>query len=99
MIDLLILKGMDDGVDNIREASAEAMGNLMKVVSEKALHPFIEKLDKIKEAKVKDFYQNANTRPGVIQAAPVVIKKSPKGNSKQQLSVMFFFKILESAKG
>lgn len=81
MPDYFTLKGMDDGVDSIREASAEAMGNLMKLVSEKALHPYIEKLDKIKEAKVKDFYQKANDCPTSMKEAPVM-KKSPKRNSK-----------------
>lgn len=82
------LKGMDDGVDSIREASAESMGNLMKLVSEKALYPYIEKLDKIKEAKVKDFYQKAMDGSTSMQTAPAIVKKSPKPILKHAVLVI-----------
>ena len=75
---------MDDGEASIREASAEAMGNLMKLVSEKSLYPFIEKLDKIKEAKVKDYYKNASDSHNPV---PMVLTKSVKSVLKPQSSV------------
>jgi cytoskeleton-associated protein 5 len=82
---------MDDGEASTREASAEAMGTLMKLVSEKSLYPYIEKLDKIKEAKVKDYYQKASSSHNAIIAAPK-LKKSPKSVPKAQLSVRLIFK-------
>jgi hypothetical protein len=81
---------MDDSEPSTREAAAEAVGTLMKLVSEKSLYPYIEKLDKIKEAKVKDYYQKASGSNNAMNAAPLV-KKSPKSVPKPQLSVRLMF--------
>ncbi|ORY05948.1 ARM repeat-containing protein [Basidiobolus meristosporus CBS 931.73] len=64
----LFLKGLDDGDTNVRDAAAEGLGTLMKAVGEKVLSPFIEKLDKIKEAKVREYFEKAEVK--VVQAVP-----------------------------
>ncbi|ORX94275.1 ARM repeat-containing protein [Basidiobolus meristosporus CBS 931.73] len=74
----LFLKGLDDGDTNVRDAAAEGLGTLMKAVGEKVLAPFIEKLDKIKEAKVREYFEKAEVK--VVQAVPkkpVVAAKKP----------------------
>ena len=43
---------MDDTSGPVRDATAEALGTLLKVMGERPLNPFIEQLDKIKMDKV-----------------------------------------------
>lgn len=45
---------MDDTVGPVRDATAEALGTLLKVMGERPLNPYIEQLDKIKMDKVID---------------------------------------------
>ena len=47
-----LLQTVDDAAGEVREASFEALGTAMKVVSEKAMGPFIADVDKIKMDKV-----------------------------------------------
>jgi cytoskeleton-associated protein 5 len=61
----LMLKTIDDADSATREFSAEGLGTLAKVVGEKALLPFTEKLDDIKAAKVKEACDKA-----VVKAKP-----------------------------
>lgn len=43
---------MDDTSGPVRDATAEALGTLLKVMGERPLNPYIEQLDKIKMDKV-----------------------------------------------
>lgn len=61
----LMLKTIEDADSATREYSAEGLGTLAKVVGEKALMPFTEKLDDIKAAKVKEACDKA-----VVKAKP-----------------------------
>jgi cytoskeleton-associated protein 5 len=61
----LMLKTIDDADGATREFSAEGLGTLTKVVGEKAMAPFTEKLDDIKTAKVKEACDKA-----VVKAKP-----------------------------
>ena len=45
---------MDDTCGPVRDATAEALGTLLKVMGERPLNPYIEQLDKIKMDKVID---------------------------------------------
>lgn len=47
-----MLQRMDDTVAPVRDATAEALGTLLKVMGERPLNPYIEQLDKIKMDKV-----------------------------------------------
>lgn len=43
---------MDDTSGPVRDATAEALGTLLKVMGERPLNPYIDQLDKIKMNKV-----------------------------------------------
>ena len=43
---------MDDTSGPVRDATAEALGTLLRVMGERPLNPYIEQLDKIKMDKV-----------------------------------------------
>ena len=47
---------MDDTFGPVRDATAEALGTLLKVMGERPLNPYIEQLDKIKMDKVEVFW-------------------------------------------
>lgn len=66
----MMLKTLDDADGGAREASAEGLGTLMKVVGEKALAPWTEGLDDIKMGKIKEACEKAE-----VKAKPVVAKK------------------------
>nr|KAJ3421325.1 Microtubule-associated protein, microtubule dynamics during spindle orientation [Polyrhizophydium stewartii] len=52
-------QAMDDGVDTVRESAAEAIGRMMVILSEQAMLGHLERLDKVKQAKVREHYNNA----------------------------------------
>ncbi|CAB4012818.1 cytoskeleton-associated 5-like, partial [Paramuricea clavata] len=58
-------KCMDDTSAPVRDAAAEALGTLLKLLGERAMGPFVDQLDKIKMDKVKEFAEKAE-----ITAAP-----------------------------
>ena len=49
---------MDDTSGPVRDATAEALGTLLRVMGERPLNPYIEQLDKIKMDKVIDMLYN-----------------------------------------
>ena len=51
---------MDDTSGPVRDATAEALGTLLKVMGERPLNPYIEQLDKIKMDKVIDMLYLSN---------------------------------------
>lgn len=65
------MKTFEDSDAAVREASAEALGTLMKVATEKAMIPWTDKLDDIKKTKVKEFFDKAE-----VKAKPAVAKKA-----------------------
>ncbi|KAJ3162133.1 Microtubule-associated protein, microtubule dynamics during spindle orientation [Geranomyces michiganensis] len=56
------LKSLEDGDNVVRECAAEALGTLMKVVSERVLISYLDKLDSIKQAKVKEYCEQAEVK-------------------------------------
>lgn len=64
----LLVKAFDDGDAAVREATAEALGTLMKCCGEKPLLAFLEKLDTVKMGKVKEYSEKAVVK---AKAAPV----------------------------
>ncbi|KAJ3104241.1 Microtubule-associated protein, microtubule dynamics during spindle orientation [Phlyctochytrium planicorne] len=58
------LKTLDDSDATTRDAGAEGFGTLMKVVTERPLASFMEKLDKTKEPKVREYFEKAEVRVG-----------------------------------
>ena len=56
---IVTLNDMDSGV---REAAAEAIGTLMKVVGEKSINILLQDVEAIKQAKIKEFYEKASVK-------------------------------------
>jgi cytoskeleton-associated protein 5 len=68
----LMLKTLDDADATAREASAEGLGTLSKVVGEKPMLVYTDSLDDIKKNKIKEYFDKAE-----VKAKPVVAKKPP----------------------
>lgn len=60
-----LLKTLNDTDSAVRENSAEALGTALKVAGEKMMSPFLQEIDAIKMAKVKEFCDKA-----VVTAKP-----------------------------
>lgn len=50
---------LGDGVESVRNESAESLGVLMKIVGERAMNPVLEPLDDLRKAKVKEAFDKA----------------------------------------
>ncbi|KAJ3121227.1 Cytoskeleton associated protein 5 [Nowakowskiella sp. JEL0407] len=70
-------KGLDDSVEDIRNAASDVLGTLLKVLPERAVLPTLEKLESIKAAKVREKCEEAVTK--VINGALAIKggKKKP----------------------
>ncbi|KAJ3398578.1 Microtubule-associated protein, microtubule dynamics during spindle orientation [Chytriomyces hyalinus] len=74
----LLGKLLDDADVGVREAGAEGLGTLMKIVGEKPLMPVFDKVDKAREAKIREFCEKAEVKIGmsggkrIVASAPVV---------------------------
>ncbi|KAG0348125.1 Microtubule-associated protein, microtubule dynamics during spindle orientation [Podila humilis] len=64
----MFVKAFDDGDAAVREATAEALGTLMKCCGEKPLLAYLEKLDAVKMGKVKEYSEKAVVK---AKAAPI----------------------------
>ncbi|ORY06720.1 ARM repeat-containing protein [Basidiobolus meristosporus CBS 931.73] len=71
------LKCLDDSDTSVREAAAELLGTMMKVVGERAMITYLEKVDKIKEGKIREFYEKAEVKA----KKPLPSAIPPKSNS------------------
>lgn len=60
-----VVKKLDDTVGPVRDSAAECLGTAMKVIGERAMVPYLETLDKLKQDKVKEFFDKAE-----LTAAP-----------------------------
>lgn len=70
----MLVKAFDDGDAAVREATAEALGTLMKCCGEKPLLAYLEKLDTVKMGKVKEYSEKAVVK---AKAAPVTAPPRP----------------------
>ncbi|KAJ1954221.1 hypothetical protein GGI12_005843, partial [Dipsacomyces acuminosporus] len=70
--------GLDDGDSGVREAAAECLGTLSKLVTSKVLEPFIEGIDKIKMEKVNEYAEKATVKAKAPRPKPAAAPK-PKG--------------------
>ncbi|KAI5278960.1 Microtubule-associated protein, microtubule dynamics during spindle orientation, partial [Ascosphaera acerosa] len=52
-------KLLADSDQVIRAGGAEALGTLMKILGERAMNPYMEGLDDIRKAKIKEYFQTA----------------------------------------
>lgn len=72
-------KLLDDADANAREAGAEGLGTLMKLIGEKPMLAFTDGLDDIKMGKIKEAFDKATVKAKVKKAAPPPppVKKAP----------------------
>ncbi|KAK6533220.1 Microtubule-associated protein, microtubule dynamics during spindle orientation [Arthrobotrys megalospora] len=90
-------KLLADTLEATRTAAAEAMGTLMKIMGERAMNPFIDGLDDIRKAKIKEFFESAQVKAkdkppaptapptsGPVSKPPLKKKIAPKGPTAQQ---------------
>ncbi|KAJ2714647.1 hypothetical protein H4R23_005740, partial [Coemansia sp. Cherry 401B] len=73
--------GLDDGDAGVREAAAEGLGTLSKLVTAKVLDPFIEGVDKIKLEKIGEYAAKATVK---AKAAPKARAPAPKPAGRPQ---------------
>ncbi|KAL7750699.1 hypothetical protein RI367_004043 [Sorochytrium milnesiophthora] len=63
-----MLKSIDDPSIDARDASAEVLGTLMRVIGERPMLAYLERVDSIKSAKVKEFSEKAQVKLGGARA-------------------------------
>ncbi|KAJ1345061.1 hypothetical protein BSLG_000576 [Batrachochytrium salamandrivorans] len=72
-----LLKGIDDGLESVRDASAEALGYMMVFLTEQAMAAHLDRLDKVKQARIKEYYTIAMSNgAGGASSAPAALNKS-----------------------
>jgi len=55
-------KLLADTVEPVRVAAQEALGTLMKIIGERAMIQFLDGVDDIRKAKIKEFYEKAEIK-------------------------------------
>jgi cytoskeleton-associated protein 5 len=58
----MLTKMIEDSAPEVREASMEALGTVMRVCGERAIAHFLEKVDPIKMTKIKEYQAKAEVR-------------------------------------
>ncbi|KAL5036633.1 hypothetical protein RTP6_004181 [Batrachochytrium dendrobatidis] len=53
-----LFKGIDDSLESVREASAEALGHIMVTLGEQSMLGSLERLDKVKQTRIREYYSN-----------------------------------------
>ncbi|KAG8879893.1 Microtubule-associated protein, microtubule dynamics during spindle orientation [Tulasnella sp. 331] len=53
---------LEDGFEPVRAAAAEGLGSLLKIVGERQLNPFLDPLDDLRKAKVKEAAEKATVK-------------------------------------
>lgn len=72
-VDLIMgaaMKGIGDMQAPVRNLAQEAIGVLMKVVGERPMLQYMEKIDDIKQKKIKDFFEKAEVKAVKAQPKP-----------------------------
>lgn len=75
---------LDDSNADVREQAAKAFGALCGVIGERALQPYLAKLDEVRVKKVKEFYpgaSSASTAPAASAPTATAARTSPVASS------------------
>ena len=67
----ILVHAMSDGTGDVRDAAASSMGALLQVVGERPLLPYLDKLDDLKRAKVREEANVRSSTAPAPKAAPV----------------------------
>lgn len=68
-----LIKNLNESDPSVRDASAEALGTLHKLLGEKMLSTYLVDVDALKMAKIKEFSENAV----IVVKIPVIKKAKP----------------------
>lgn len=62
----MLMKTIDDSANEVRELSAEALGTMLRIVGERPMVAFLDRLkdDKIKDTKVREYAEKAEVKIG-----------------------------------
>lgn len=77
-----------DGSPDVRDAGAQGLGTLMKLIGERAMNQFIDGLDEIKKGKIQEQYKSATvkvkhagaatgSKPTISASKPVAASSKP----------------------
>lgn len=91
-----LVAAMGDGSGDVREAGAQGLGTLMKLIGERPMLQFLDSLDDIKKAKIQEQFKeatvkvkqstaNSSSTPRQVQAAPTGVARSVPTSSKPAL--------------
>lgn len=74
----ILMKSIDDPAGDVRELAAEALGTMLRILGERPMVAFMDRLkaDKIKETKVREFCEKAETKLGGAPAKPAATTSS-----------------------
>lgn len=83
----LLLGGLEDAVVPVRDAAAEGLGTMMKLVGRASFEPTLQGLDDIKKARVQEYFEKAEIKfragkaggvaTGSSKTAPATIVSKP----------------------
>jgi cytoskeleton-associated protein 5 len=66
----LLVTLLSDGFEPTRASSQQGLGIMMKIIGERALNPFMEGVDDLKKAKVKEAFEAATIKCKIAGPAP-----------------------------
>ncbi|EED17434.1 spindle pole body component, putative [Talaromyces stipitatus ATCC 10500] len=89
------IKLLTESSEVVRSGAAEILGTLMKIMGERAMNPYLDGLDDIRKAKIKEYFDTAEVkakdRPKPIIAPPKpavpAAKKAAPGSKKPALGL------------
>jgi len=72
---------VSDSYEPVRNASAEALGTLMKIIGERGLNAYLEGMDDLRKARVKEYFETAQVKAKATKPPPAsaaAAKPTPK---------------------
>ncbi len=79
-------KLLTESTEAIRSGGAEILGTLMKIIGERAMNPYLDGLDDIRKAKIKEFFDAAEVKAKEkLKAAPPPTKAASAPGKKPAL--------------
>lgn len=87
-------KLLTESTEAIRSGGAEILGTLMKIIGERAMNPYLDGLDDIRKAKIKEFFDTAEVKakekpkaaPPPAKPTSAVGKKVVGGGTKKPMA-------------
>ncbi|UZJ52839.1 hypothetical protein CBS101457_002159 [Exobasidium rhododendri] len=83
-----LVASMADGSADVREAGAQGLGTLMKLIGERPMNQYIDSLDEIKKSKIQEQYTQAvvKVRQKSVNSAPAVAAVRPPAVTSKPLA-------------